>query len=263
MTVEFRRADGSIGGAQARVVDFDVPDTNDWLAVTSSPWWKTSHTPPPGRGAVRQRARLVLVELKNAADENATLWSAFHQLQTYKSELPTLFAYQNALLVISDGSGCAGRHASLAGNGSGLSLCAPIHGEAPAPATMPEMEVLVWGRIRQNAAAHPGSGLSGLRGRRRRQHGEEDGGLPPSFHAVNTALAETLRAARDHAGEAQGRYESGRQPGGERADRRRRGGVAHAGFGQEPVHGVLRGAGDPPSPHGQPDGVVLTDRKRP
>ena len=43
---------------------------------------------------------LALVELKNAADENATIWTAFEQLQTYRAELPTLFAL-NALLVIS------------------------------------------------------------------------------------------------------------------------------------------------------------------
>jgi type I site-specific restriction-modification system R (restriction) subunit len=37
---------------------------------------------------------LVIVELKSAADENATIWSAFHQLQTYKAELPSLFLFQ-------------------------------------------------------------------------------------------------------------------------------------------------------------------------
>jgi type I restriction enzyme R subunit len=33
VTVEYRRKDGSIAGAQARVIDFDAPDNNDWLAV--------------------------------------------------------------------------------------------------------------------------------------------------------------------------------------------------------------------------------------
>ena len=33
VTIEYRRADGSIAGAQARVLDFDTPDNNDWLAV--------------------------------------------------------------------------------------------------------------------------------------------------------------------------------------------------------------------------------------
>src|SRR5262249_59415704 len=45
---------------------------------------------------------LAVVELKNAADENATIWTAYQQLQTYKCEVPLLFA-TNVLLVISDG----------------------------------------------------------------------------------------------------------------------------------------------------------------
>jgi hypothetical protein len=45
---------------------------------------------------------LALIELKNAADENATIWTAFQQLQTYKAEVPSLFAF-NDLLVVSDG----------------------------------------------------------------------------------------------------------------------------------------------------------------
>ena len=45
---------------------------------------------------------LALIELKNAADEDATIWSAYAQLQTYKAEVPSLLAY-NAALVVSDG----------------------------------------------------------------------------------------------------------------------------------------------------------------
>jgi type I restriction enzyme, R subunit len=45
---------------------------------------------------------LAVIELKNAADEDATIWTAFQQLQTYKSEIPGLFAFNEAL-VVSDG----------------------------------------------------------------------------------------------------------------------------------------------------------------
>jgi type I restriction enzyme R subunit len=45
---------------------------------------------------------LAIVELKNPADEDATVWSAFNQLQTYKAELPAPFFF-NELLVVSDG----------------------------------------------------------------------------------------------------------------------------------------------------------------
>jgi type I restriction enzyme R subunit len=43
-----------------------------------------------------------VLELKNAASVNATIWSAFNQIQTYKQQIPSLFAYNEAL-VISDG----------------------------------------------------------------------------------------------------------------------------------------------------------------
>ena len=156
-----------------------------------------------------------LVELKNAADENATLWSAFHQLQTYKSELPALFAY-NALLVISDG--LAARVGTLTAGREWFKPWRTVHGEALAPSSMPELEVLVGGVFdKRRLLTLVGHFLVF----------EDDGGGPVKkmagyhqFHAVNTALAETLRAARDHAAEAQGRYEAGRRPGGEPGDRR-------------------------------------------
>lgn len=46
---------------------------------------------------------LVLLELKNPADENADIWKAFDQLQTYKEQIPDVFEY-NEVLVISDGT---------------------------------------------------------------------------------------------------------------------------------------------------------------
>ena len=45
---------------------------------------------------------LAVIELKNAADEDADIWRAFNQLQTYKLQIPSLFAFNEAL-VISDG----------------------------------------------------------------------------------------------------------------------------------------------------------------
>jgi len=104
VTVEYRRADGSIAGAQARVVDFENPDNNDWLAVN-----QFTVVGPQGQA---RRADIVIflnglplgvIELKNPADENATIWSAFRQLQTYGAQIPALFDY-NCALVVSDGT---------------------------------------------------------------------------------------------------------------------------------------------------------------
>ncbi len=100
--VEFQRPDGSIAGAQAQVLDFGSPDNNDWLAVNQFTVVEDQHNRRPDVVLFVNGLPLAVIELKNAADENATIWSAFNQLQTYKQEIPSLFAY-NAALLISDG----------------------------------------------------------------------------------------------------------------------------------------------------------------
>jgi type I restriction enzyme, R subunit len=102
VTVEHRSAAGDIRGAQARVMDFDRVDANDWLAVNQFSVVENKHSRRPDVVLFVNGLPLAVLELKNAADENATIWSAFAQLQTYKTEIPSLFA-TNALLVISDG----------------------------------------------------------------------------------------------------------------------------------------------------------------
>jgi len=100
--VEVRRSDGSIGGEQVRLIDFDDPDASDWLAVNQFTVIENK---------VNRRADVVIfvnglplgvIELKNPGDENATLDGAFNQLQTYKTQTPSLFR-TNGALVISDG----------------------------------------------------------------------------------------------------------------------------------------------------------------
>jgi type I restriction enzyme, R subunit len=100
--VEYRHAGGDIRGAQARVIDFDEPDNNDWLAVNQFGVVENKHSRRPDVVLFVNGLPLAVLELKNAADENATLWSALQQLQTYKAEIPSIFA-TNELLVISDG----------------------------------------------------------------------------------------------------------------------------------------------------------------
>jgi type I restriction enzyme, R subunit len=117
VTVEYRTADGSIRGAQARVLDFDDVDNNDWLAVNQFTVSEHQHTRRPDVVLFINGLPLALIELKNAADEDATIWSAFQQLQTYQAELPTLFAF-NAVLVVSDGVEAASGRSPPAASGS-------------------------------------------------------------------------------------------------------------------------------------------------
>ncbi len=85
---------------------------------------------------------LGVVELKNPADENATVWTAFMQLQTYEMELHSLFVL-NELLVGSDG--LEARIGSLTADRERFMPWRTIEGEDLAPATVPQLEVLLRG----------------------------------------------------------------------------------------------------------------------
>ena len=114
INVEYR-LDGEIRGAQAWVLDFENPENNDWLAVNQ---FTVSESAVCCRRfdiiLFVNGLPLAVIELKNAADENATIWTAFQQLQTYKSEIPSLFAFDEAL--VSEGYGVQARIGTLTAN---------------------------------------------------------------------------------------------------------------------------------------------------
>jgi type I restriction enzyme, R subunit len=84
VTVEYRAVGEDIRGAQALVVDFNRVGANDWVAVNQFSVIENKHTRRPDIVLFVNGLPLALMELKNAADENATIWSAFAQLQTYE-----------------------------------------------------------------------------------------------------------------------------------------------------------------------------------
>ncbi|MCL5257285.1 MAG: type I restriction endonuclease subunit R [Chloroflexi bacterium] len=146
IAVEYQRKDGSITGGNVRLVDFADPDNNDWLAVNQftvieGPQQQESNR-RPDIVVFLNGLPLVVIELKNAADENATIWSAFNQLQTYKKQIPSLFTYNEAL-IISDGLGA--RVGSLTANKERFMPWRTIEGEVVAPATFPQLQVLLHG----------------------------------------------------------------------------------------------------------------------
>ena len=101
VTVEYRDKEGLVRGAQ--VIDFDNPNRNDWLAVNQFTVTENRHTRRPDFVLFVNGLPLGVIELRNPADEDATIWTAWQQLQTYKAELPTLFS-MNEVLVVSDGT---------------------------------------------------------------------------------------------------------------------------------------------------------------
>src|SRR6266704_3854657 len=142
ITVEYRRKDGSIAGAQARVIDFDAPDANDWLAVNQFTVSEGQHTRRPDVVLFVNGLPLAVIELKNSADENATVWSAFQQLQTYQAQVPALFA-MNAVLLASDG--VLARIGSLGAGKEWFKPWRTTTGREDAPAQQPELHVVLEG----------------------------------------------------------------------------------------------------------------------
>jgi type I restriction enzyme R subunit len=135
--------------AQARVLDFDDPDNNDRLAVNQF----TVVDLPAGQAGNKRERRpgvvlfvngllLAALELKNAADEEATIWTAFRQLQTYQAEIPSVFA-PNAVLVVSDG--VEARVGTLTAGREWFKPWRTIGGETLAPDAMPQLRVVIEG----------------------------------------------------------------------------------------------------------------------
>ena len=87
---------------------------------------------------------LVVMELKNAADENATLRKAFDQIQTYKATIPSLFTY-NAICVISDGHEC--KAGSVSAGYSRFMNWKTADGKKEASRFIPQLEIVLKGML--------------------------------------------------------------------------------------------------------------------
>jgi type I site-specific restriction-modification system R (restriction) subunit len=253
--IEYRRDDGSIAGDKARVLDFSDPDGNDWLAVNQFTVAEGQHTRRLDVVLFVNGLPLAVIELKNPADENATVWSAYHQLQTYQAQIPTLFA-TNAALVASDGV-----QARIGALGAGKEWFKPWRtttGRDDYARPLPSPRPSPTGRGSQ--IGQPPASLPSTPGRGGGGEGEQhikcelevlllgvfekgrfldlvryfivfedagDGAVVKKmagyhqFHAVNVAVEETLRAAEAGAVAAPpGRWEAGRKPGGAPGDQR-------------------------------------------
>ena len=95
--------DGETRGDFVRLLDWQSPDNNEWLAVNQFTIKGPKHTRRPDIILFVNGLPLVLLELKNPADEHADIWKAYDQIQTYKEQIPDVFQY-NEVLVISDGT---------------------------------------------------------------------------------------------------------------------------------------------------------------
>jgi len=258
ITVEYRDESGAIRGAQAQVIDFENPELNDWLAVNQFTVVENKHERRPDVVLFVNGLPLGLIELKNPADEDATIWKAWQQLQTYKAELPTLFS-MNAFLMISDAT--EARVGTLTAGREWFKPWRTISGETIEGENLLQLQVMIEGVCDQRRFLSLVRDFIVF---------EVNGGLVKKmagyhqFHAVETAVWETLRAAElqdsKDSEEERGRYESGRKPGGDIGDRRI-GVVWHTqGSGKSLTIAFYAGRIIRESAMGNPTIVVLTDR---
>jgi len=190
--VEYRK-DDRIVGDKVWLVDFENIENNDWLAVNQFTIIENHINRRPDVIIFINGLPLSVIELKNAADEKATVWSAFKQLQTYKEQIPALFTFNEALL-ISDGVNA--RVGTLTANKERFVPWKTVTGEELAPHTSIELEVLLRGMFdkrrfldliryfivfEDNGDGQPIKKMAGYH----------------QFHAVNMAIEQTVRAAME------------------------------------------------------------------
>lgn len=140
--VEYQNKDGRVVHDTARVLDFDEIGKNEFLAVNQFTVIEARHNRRPDVVVFVNGLPLGLIELKNPADENATITGAFNQLQTYKAEIPSIFHF-NEVLVVSDG--VEARASTLTADWEWFMPWRTIDGKKLAPKGSLELEVLLKG----------------------------------------------------------------------------------------------------------------------
>lgn len=104
--VETKASDGQTVTQLLRLIDFKNPENNDWLALNQFTIIENGHNRRPDVLVFLNGLPVGLMELKNPADEHATMRHAWNQIQTYRSQIPSVFV-PNVVTVISDGTAAA------------------------------------------------------------------------------------------------------------------------------------------------------------
>jgi type I restriction enzyme, R subunit len=140
--VEYYGPEGHLRGDQVSLIDFTNPHNNDWLAVNQLTVIEGDANRRPDVVVFLNGLPVAVIELKNPADESATVDAAFNQLQTYKTQIPSLFR-TNALLITSDG--LTARVGSLTADKERFMPWRTVDGETVLPKGSPELDTLIKG----------------------------------------------------------------------------------------------------------------------
>jgi type I restriction enzyme R subunit len=139
-----KRVDCDDRGDLVWLIDFKNPYNNDFVVANQFTVVENNNNKRPDVILFVNGIPLVVIELKNAADENATIHSAFKQIETYKTIIPSLFTY-NGFVVISDG--LEAKAGSISAGFSRFMAWKSADGKAEASHLVSQLETLILGML--------------------------------------------------------------------------------------------------------------------
>lgn len=139
-----KRVDGNDRGDLVWLIDFKNPWNNDFVVANQFTIIENGHNKRPDVILFVNGIPLVVIELKNAVGENTTINSAFKQVETYKTIIPSLFTY-NGFVVISDG--LEAKAGSISAGFSRYMAWKSADGKAEASHLVSQLETLIQGML--------------------------------------------------------------------------------------------------------------------
>ncbi|MDD3644670.1 MAG: type I restriction endonuclease subunit R [Bacteroidales bacterium] len=139
-----KRVDGAERGDRVWLIDFKNPYNNEFVVVNQFTVVENNQNKRPDIVLFVNGIPLVVMELKNPVDENATIHSAFKQIETYKSVIPNLFTY-NGFVVISDG--LEAKAGSISAGFTRYMAWKSIDGKVEASHLVSQLETLILGML--------------------------------------------------------------------------------------------------------------------
>jgi len=201
MGVEYQKNGDTIGD-KVWLIDFENLFNNDLLVCNQFTVIENNVTKRPDITLFVNGLPLVVIELKNPADENATVKKAFTQLQNYKRTISSLF-YYNGILVASDGLDA--KMGSLTTGWSRFMAWKTVDGVKEDKSTTPQIETLVKGMLRPDVLLDLVKQFTVFEKTKKE---DSKTGLTSvetvkkiaayhQYHAVNKAIESTIRATAD------------------------------------------------------------------
>ena len=129
------------------LIDFASPENNEFLAVNQYTVVEKNQNKRPDVVLFVNGIPLVVMELKNPADEQATIHRAYEQIQTYKVTIPNLFAY-NAFCVVSDAYEC--RAGTISSDFGRFMAWKSAGGKVEESRFVPQLETLTKGMLNRH-----------------------------------------------------------------------------------------------------------------